>query len=570
MWIRRSPVTRQSSSSGQPRADYSRAALLDRLQRETFDIVIIGGGITGAGFARDAALRGLSVALLEKGDFASGTSSRSSRLIHGGLRYLRYGHLGLVREALRERGLLLRLAPHLVRRVPFVLPVYEESGDTPVLLRLGLTGYDLLAGTLGIGRHRALSREKLLRDEPSLRGDRLRSGFRYFDAITDDARLTVTVILAAIRETAAAVNYAEVVGLERTGGRISGVHYRDLAGGGQGTVRARTVVSATGPWTDQTRSMAGSDAVLRPTKGVHAVVPRERLPTNGVVAFYWGNRPLFAVPYGRHTYIGTTDTDWNGDLNNVEADHEDVAYILDAANGNFDVHLSLDDVVATWAGVRPLLSEEGSPSGVSRDYEVLEGPAGMYAICGGKLTTFRSMAEHALDQVIEREGERFSARPARCTTATEPLPGATADFIRYQKAAVAAIRDGWGLPESAASRLVGTYGTEHVRVLAHAAREPDLLRPLAPGSPLLAAEAVYTASEEMAVTLEDFLRRRSDVMLFGDADNTPLAAEAARLMGRALGWSRSESRRQLAAYRESVSRLMAFRSGPQQPSVEAV
>lgn len=474
-----------------------------------------------------------------------------------------------MREALRERGLLLRLAPHLVRRVPFVLSVREEAPDTPVLLRIGLTGYDLLAGTLGIGRHRALSTKRLLKEEPTLRDERLRSGFRYYDAMTDDARLTVTVILSAIRGGAAAVNYAEVAGLEKTGARVSGLHYRDLRGGRQGTVRARAVISATGPWTDQLRAMAERSAVLRPTKGVHIVVPKERLPTNAIVAFYWEDRRLFAVPYGHHTYVGTTDTDWSGDPGRVEAGPEDVAPLLESVNGNFDVDLSFEDVVGAWAGVRPLLTEEGSPSGVSRDYEVLDGPPGMYTICGGKLTTFRSMAEHALDLVIEREGARLGA-PARCRTTTEPFPGATGDFRRYQRAATEAVREGWGLPEDIAGRLVDTYGTEHVRILGLAAREPGLFEPLAPGSPVIAAEAVYAADTEMATTLEDFLRRRTDVMLFGGASDIRLPSKAARVMGQALGWNRSETQRQLAAYRQSVSRMMAFRAEPQEPAVEAV
>ncbi len=548
---------------------FGRPALLERLERETFDIAVIGGGITGAGIARDAGMRGLSVALLEKGDFASGTSSRSSRLIHGGLRYLRYRQVGLVREALHERGLLLRLAPHLVRPIPFLLPIFEDSRDRPLMLRLGLTGYDLLAGTLNIARHRSLPRDTLLRQEPQLRARGLRTGFRYFDAITNDARLTLAVALSAVRHGAAALNYVEAVGLERTGGRISGVHYRDLIGGGQGTVRARVVVSAVGPWTDQVRSLAGVSSVLRPTKGIHVVVPRARLATSAVVAFGWGDRMLFAIPYGEHTFIGTTDTDYTGDPGAAAANREDVEYVLKAANGTFEAGLSLSDVVATWAGVRPLERGEGAPSEVSRDYDILDGPSGLFTIYGGKLTTFRSMAEHLLDHVIEREGGRFPRRPARCRTAREPLPGGIADFARYQRQTLPALREAWGLPEEAARRLTDVYGAEHVRVLAYAAGEPDLLQPLAPGCPVLAAEAVYAARQEMAVTLEDFLRRRTDLMLFGEGDGTAPAKEAARLMARTLGWSRQETRRQLAAYREAVQRMMAFRSEAASSAAEA-
>ncbi len=544
-----------------PVADVSRAALLERLEGETFDIAVIGGGITGAGIARDAAMRGLSVALVEKGDFASGTSGRSSRLIHGGLRYLRQGQMRLVREALRERGLLLRLAPHLVRPSPFILPLYPESHHRPLRLRFGLVGYDLLAGGLGIGRHRGLSPEKTLEAEPQVRSEGLLIAYRYFDAVTDDARLTLTVALSAVRQGAAAVNYVEAVGLEKADGRIAGVHYRDLVGGGEGTVRASVVVSAAGPWTDQVRSLAGESRLLRPTKGIHLVVPRARLALNGVVAFGWSGRDLFAMPHGQHTYIGTTDTDYVDDPGAVEADHDDVAYVLEAANGTFTTRLSMSDVVSTWAGVRPLVREEGAPSSVPRDYEILDGPPGLYTICGGKLTTFRAMAQHLVDHVSEREGARISRRPGRCRTARVPLPGGgAADFPRYEKEAVAALREGWQMSEEVAKRLVTVYGTEHVRVLSHAVRKPELLRPLGPGCPVLAVEAVHAARQEMAVTLEDFLRRRSDLMLFGESAGRAVTDEAARLMGGVLDWSRKETGRQVAAYREAVARMMAFRS----------
>ncbi len=563
-------MPRGSLPASPPVADVSRASLLERLEGETFDIAVIGGGITGAGIARDAALRGLTVALIEKGDFASGTSGRSSRLIHGGLRYLRHGQMRLVREALRERGLLLRLAPHLVRPAPIVLPLYEDSHHRPLRLRFGLVGYDLLAGGLGIGRHHGLSPEKTLEAEPQVRAEGLLVAFRYFDAVTDDARLTLAVALSAVRLGAAAVNYVEAVGLEKTGERIAGVHYRDLVGGGQGTVRARAVVSAAGPWTDRVRSLAEAYSLLRPTKGIHVVVPRTRLTINAVVAFGWGGRDLFAMPHGEHTYIGTTDTDYADDPGAAEADHEDVAYVLEAANGAFTTGLSMSDVVSTWAGVRPLIREEGAPSSVPRDYEILDGPPGLYTICGGKLTTFRSMAEQLVDHVIEREGVGFSRRPARCRTARVPLPGGGAsDFPRYEKEAVVALREGWQIPEEAAKRLVTVYGTEHVRVLSHAVREPDLLKPLGPGCPVLAVEATHAVRQEMAVTLEDFLRRRSDLMLFGEEGGRALTDEAARLMGRALGWSRKETGRQVAAYREAVGRMTAFRSQAETSAGEA-
>lgn len=309
---------------------------------------------------------------------------------------------------------------------------------------------------------------------------------------------------------------------------------------------------------------------MRPTKGIHLAVPRSRLPINDVVAFGWSGRDLFAMAHDRHTYIGTTDTDFTGDPGGVEADYEDVAYVLEAANGTFTTGLTMSDVVSTWAGVRPLIREEGAPSSVPRDYEIVDGPAGLYTICGGKLTTFRSMAEHLVDYVIERDGAGFSKQPARCRTARVPLPGGgAADFARYEKDAVAALQDGWQIDEEAAKRLVNVYGTEHVRVLSHAVREPDLLKPLGPDCPVLAVEVVHAVRQEMAVTLEDFLRRRSGMMLFGEEAGRGVTREAARLMGRALGWNRKESDRQVAAYREAVARMMAFRSQAETSAGEA-
>ena len=551
-------MTRPERSARASPATPSRGELLERLQRETFDIVIVGGGITGAGIARDGALRGLSVALLEKGDFASGTSGRSSRLIHGGLRYLRYRQVRLVREALRERGRLLRLAPHLVRRSPFVLPIFDDSRDSPLVLRLGLVGYDLLAGALGIGRHHAMSREALAVEEPQLRKQGLRTGIRYFEAVTDDARLTLAVVLSAVRQGAAVLNYVEAIGLEKTGGRVVGVHYRDGMGGEGGTVRARAVVSAAGPWTDQVRALAGEPGLLRPTKGIHVVVPRARLATNAIVAIGSGERMLFAVPQGEHTYIGTTDTDYAGEPGDAQADRDDVAYVLDATNAAFDAGLRAADVEATWAGVRPLLHAEGTAYDVARDYVIMDGPPGLFTITGGKLTTFRSMAEHLLDHVIERE--RFPAQPAPCRTAAEPLPGGdTSDFVQYKAAAVPKLREAWDLADDAARRLVRMHGTEHARVVACADGRPELLEPLLPGCPALAVEAVYAARDEMALTLEDFLRRRSGLMLFGDESCKAVATAAARVMAGALGWSPEETARQLSAYHAAVDRMFTFR-----------
>ena len=547
------------------RAD--RDVLIERLGRETFDLVVIGGGITGAWIALDAAMRGLSVGLVEQGDFASGSSSRSSRFVHGGLRYLRYRHFSLVRESLRERGLLLRLSPHLVRPFPFLLPVYKGSRDSALLLRIGLTGYDLLAGRLGIRRHRALSKKQLMQEEPALRTDGLQIGLQYYDAVTNDSRLTLAVLLGAIDRGAAAANYVQAISWEIAAGRVAAVNCREMTTGAELTVRGRVVISAAGPWTDELRAMSGASSILRPTKGVHIVVPRERLHTESIIAFDWQGRSLFVVPAGRHTYIGTTDTEWPGDPGGVVADAGDVAYLIEAANAYFDRGLTAADVTAAWAGVRPLVADEGSPtsSDVSRDYEILEGTPGVYTICGGKLTSGRSMAEALVDRVIEREVQHFAAKPARCRTSRTPLPGAVTDFSRYRKRAVADLVEGWGIPRDSAAHLVDTYGTEHVRVLGAAGRDPALLAPVADSSPQLLVEAAHAAAHEMVVTLEDFMRRRSDLMLFGPGLDAAAVSSVSGVLARSLGWDDAERRRQTEAYERSAARMMAFR--PDVPEV---
>jgi len=538
-----------------------RGEMIKRLRRETFDLVVIGGGITGAWIARDAVLRGLTVALVEKGDFASGTSSRSSRLVHGGLRYLRHRHISLVRESLRERGLLLQLAPHIVRPIPFLIPVYEGDRDSPLLLRIGLTGYDLLAGSRRIGWHRTRSRTQVMKEEPAIRSEGLHSGLFYFDAVTNDSRLTLAVMLGAIESGAAAANYVEAVSWESAGGRVAGVNCQDSLTGESFTLRARAVAGAAGPWTDELRAMVGDAPVLRPTKGIHVVVPRERLRTESIVAFFWEGRPFFAVPAGRHTYVGTTDTDWTGDPGEALATAEDVSSVLAAVNASFETALEMADVTATWAGVRPLIAEEGSPapSDVSRDYEILEGPAGVYAICGGKLTSARSMAQALVDRISEKERGRLSGRVGRCRTNRVLLPGATAGFEGYRRQSVHALQRGSDLTDEVAGHLIGTYGTRHADILCDAATDESLLGPVAAGSPVICAEAAYAVANEMAVKLEDFMWRRSDLMLFGSGVDRAAAARVAGVLGRSLGWDEARARDEVDAYMREAEGMLSFR-----------
>jgi glycerol-3-phosphate dehydrogenase len=548
----------------------TRAEAIARFQADTFDIAIIGGGITGAGIARDAAQRGLSVALLEKGDFASGTSSKSSRMAHGGLRYLAQRHVHLVRESLVERGVLLRLAPHLVHPMPYILPVYEGGMNSRFVLRVGLTAYDLMAGRHRLQRHRAMSRDVLVRTEPCVRLEGLQGGFRYFDCAVNDARLTLTTVRAAARDHAAIASYVEATDVITEGGRVTGVNFIDGLSGATGTLRAHLVVAAAGPWTDRMRALAGAEPMLRPTKGIHVVVEHARLPLSNVIVFQFGDRMMFAVPHGEYTYIGTTDTDYPGDPAQARADRDDIEYTIEATNSAFSVDLRPDDILSTWAGVRPLVYEEGSASEVGRDYEIQAGPDGFVTIAGGKLTTYRAMAEDLVNRVVRHLAQRLARPKPRCQTASIALPGGDLDgFERYREAAAAPLEETWGLSRQAAYHLVETYGTEYVRVLAYARQSPDLLKPLAPEVPVIAAEAIYAVEEEMALTLEDFMVRRTDLMLFEPQHGLEAAGRAAELMGQALGWTPQQRNEQVERYREAVAAMIAFRSA-EQPATESV
>ena len=377
---------------------------------------MIGGGITGAGILRDAALRGLRAALLEKGAFASGTSSRSSKLIHGGIRYLEHLQLGLVREACRERATLLRTAPTLVRPLPFLLPVYRGASRGRWKIQLGLWLYERLAGRDNLPPHRALQPPEVERLAPGLRRDSLRATFLYYDAQADDAALTRAVIDSAVRHGAVAAEEMEVLGFEKENGRIVAVRTRDRRTGEILQLRARVFLNASGPWTDATCRLDDPQASpkLRLTKGAHAVLEKSRLPVEaGVLLFApQDGRVFFILPWKEKTLIGTTDTDFTGSPDEVLATPEDVDYLLRAASHYFpDLELKPSDVVGSFAGLRPLLHQEGGgASAVSREHQIFESASGLTTIAGGKLTTYRRMAEEAVDVVVRRLGEGGNAK----------------------------------------------------------------------------------------------------------------------------------------------------------------
>ena len=540
----------------------TRAINLSRMQREEFDLAVIGGGVTGAAIARDAALRGMKVALIEKGDFASGTSSKSSKMIHGGLRYLKQLDIGLVKESLSEREKLLHLAPHLVHAFPYLIPVYSGWKER-LEHQIGLFGYDLLAGSSSLPRHRDLSREKTLEEEPLLRKDDLSGGFLYYDCLVNDARLTLALIKSAHEHGALVANYAQAIGLNTDNESWREVRFREVITGREAIMRARVIVSAVGPWTGEFFKLHRlSGPPMRPTKGVHLVFPGERLQVNKILVLPAGDRRfIFVVPLGQFAYVGTTDTDYTGSLDNILVESDDVSYLLDTLNNFFpSLNLGPEDIVSTWAGLRPLIMEEGDPSKISRDYYIALYDQGIAVIAGGKLTTHRTMAESIIDKVVEKY-DRFLPGDFRpCTTAEVPLTGGEMnDFPSYLKAQSLGLEGRWGLSATEVEHLIHSYGRNHMQILALGFYDPKLLRALVPNCRVLRAQVIYGVEDEMALTLEDFMSRRTDLLHFNGEGE--LEKVVAKLMAKALGWSRARRRDEIKRYRQRVKEMFHFKLG---------
>ncbi len=529
---------------------FDRDEVLERLAAEPFDLLVIGGGVTGAGVALDAASRGLRTALVERNDFASGTSSKSSKMVHGGLRYLQQHEYRLVYENLAERQRLLDNAPHLVSPLPFLIPLFGRAGvvnrSVARVYRTALWTYDLTGGMRIGRRHERVSREQALAHMPTLRSDQLVAGFLYWDARVDDARLTLDLLrTAALDHGAMVANHVAATELTTgPGGRVNGARVTP-DGAGSFEVRAPVVVNAGGVWSDEVRTLAeGHDPhSLRPAKGIHITVPNEAFPCDiaAVIPVRADRRSIFVVSWGDQVYLGTTDTDWNGSLDDPACLPEDVDYILDAANTVTTRPLTRRDITGLWAGLRPLLAPvEGrhAPSArtadLSRRHTVDTSTPGLVTITGGKLTTYRKMAEDAVDASLEVMG-----RPTvPCITKTLRLRGAGRSERMPARDRAAEHR-----PEPPADRaaavathLAGRYGSETPAVLAVADDRPELLEPLVPGLHYLAAEAVYAVRQEMACTVGDVLDRRTRASL-RDARRTAAAARrVAELIGPELGW----------------------------------
>ncbi len=547
------PLPHQATDQASHQA-FRRSDMLERLAAEEFDVLVVGAGITGAGVALDAASRGLRTALVERDDFASGTSSKSSKMVHGGLRYLQQGEVKLVYQALRERHRLFRNAPHLVTVLPFMIPILTKDGvvSRKVARALGsaMWMYDVTGGWR-IGKlHRRLRKHTAFEHLPTMHKERLASAYLYYDAAVDDARLVLSVARTAATHGAAVANRCGVVEiLHGPDGKVAGAMVE--ADGRRIAVRARTVVNAAGVWADDVRALhegAHPDSI-RPAKGVHVTVPWEKIRCDiaVVIPVPKDRRSLFLVPWGpkpdgtfEHAYIGTTDTDHDGSLDDPQCTEADIEYVLRAVNASLTTNITPADITGTWAGLRPLVKASASErtADLSRNHALHRSPNGLLTITGGKLTTYRDMAEDTVDAVLEELG-----RTARCRTKRLALLGST--------------RRGQHPVGTLGAHLAGRYGSIAAEVEAIASDTPPLRGPLVEGLPYLQAEAVYAARHEMATTVDDVLSRRTRALLTDRAAARAAAPVVGELLATELGWDAAETERQVQQFLAICDREVA-------------
>jgi glycerol-3-phosphate dehydrogenase len=538
-----------------------RSRNLERLADETFDVLVVGGGITGAGVARDAALRGLTVALVERRDFGSGTSSRSSKLIHGGLRYLEQGEIGLVREAATERKSLRRIAPHRTAVAPMFLPAHGRTSAGLYKLRVGLALYEKLAAVPADEHHRVLSRSEALAAEPYLTPDRLQGAILYPEYQTDDARLVLDTLKSAHHAGAVVANYVRVTALGDGGTpRVVAVH--DELGDATFDVRARAVVNASGPWVDDVRRLDRPDGApsLHLTKGIHVVFDASDLPARHCVVMRASDgRPVFVVPRGPHIYVGTTDTDYTGPLDEPAITAEDVVYLQEALARTFSgIRIDAQRAIGAWAGLRPLVQEPGKkPSEISRKDEIVVSATGLVTIAGGKLTAYRRMAERVVETVAPLIGRTLPPSPS----AEQTLPGGDLQGAHDLEAfaALPAVRSALAsTPAEAASRWIATYGSDALDV-ARTADGPDALSTVAPDVPLSVAEVQYAIRHEMALTLVDVLERRTRLSFFATQSARAAAPAVAAIAARELAWDANRIAREIESFTRQCDARLAWR-----------
>ncbi len=542
-----------------------RTEALARMRHEVFDIVVIGGGVTGAGVALDAATRGLSVALVEQRDLAAGTSSRSSKLVHGGLRYLEQLNFGLVREALHERGLLLhRLAPHLVRPVSFLYPLTHLGWERPYVTA-GLTLYDTLGGAGHLPRHQHLTRSGALKLAPGLRRSSLVGAVRYWDAQVDDARHTMMVARTAVDNGAAVATSMRVTDLLREGDRVSGVEATDLETGEVIQVAARQVVNATGVWADDIQEMAGRGRIhVRASKGIHLVVPRDRFQSDTGVILRTETSVLFIIPWGRHWLIGTTDTDWELARSHPAASATDIQYLLDRCNQVLTTPLTHDDVTGVYAGLRPLLwGESEDTSQLSREHAVSVAAAGLITIAGGKYTTYRVMAKDAVDAAAHGLDDKVPDS----VTDTIPIVGGAGYAAAWNQRHDMAARS--GLHVARIEHLLQRHGTLVTELLELIEERPELATPLPRADDYLEVEVVYAVSHEGALHLDDVLTRRTRISIESWDRGLAAAPVVAGHMAAELGWDDETTERELANYRGRVKAERESQGMPDDQTADA-
>ncbi|GAA2357965.1 glycerol-3-phosphate dehydrogenase/oxidase [Streptomyces carpaticus] len=530
-----------------------RAEALARMAERELDILVVGGGVVGAGTALDAVTRGLSTGIVEARDWASGTSSRSSKLIHGGLRYLEMLDFALVREALKERGLLLgRLAPHLVKPVPFLYPL-QHRGWERLYAGTGVALYDVMSLSSGHSRglphHRHLTRRHALRVAPCLKKDALVGALQYYDAQMDDARYVATLVRTAASYGALAANRTRVTEFLREGERVVGVKVIDLEDNGTYEIRAQQVVNATGVWTDDTQGMIAERGQFHVTasKGIHLVVPKDRIHSSTGLILRTEKSVLFVIPWGRHWIVGTTDTAWDLDKAHPAASSADIDYLLEHVNSVLAVPLTRDDVEGVYAGLRPLLAgESDATSQLSREHTVAHPVPGLVVVAGGKYTTYRVMAKDAVDAAVHG----LDRRVAGCCTEEIQLTGAEGYHALWNARARIAART--GLHHTRVEHLLNRYGSMIEEILELIDSDPSLAEPLPAADDYLRAEIVYAASHEQARHLEDVLTRRTRISIETFDRGTRSARECAELMAGVLGWDEQQIEREVEHYEKRV------------------
>jgi glycerol-3-phosphate dehydrogenase len=538
-----------------------RHILLRKLTTEQFDVLVIGGGITGAGIALDAASRGLKTALIEKKDFAFGTSSRSTKLIHGGLRYLKQLEFGLVKEVGSERAIVHRLAPHLVLPEKMLLPLSEKKGLGYWLTSIGLRIYDYLAGVQPRDQRRMLTKKNTLRYEPMLKPDDIRGGAIYAEYRTDDARLTIEIVKTAFDHGATIVNYAEVNDFIYDNNTVVGVVAEDQVTRETLTIRAKVVVSAAGPWVDSLREVnrSKSGKRLHLTKGVHIVFAKEKLPVRQSIYFDVDDgRMIFAIPRGNITYVGTTDTNFTGTPDNVAASREDAEYLVNAVNATFPVaKLQVSDIQSSWAGLRPLIHEEGkSASQLSRKDEIFESPSGLISIAGGKLTGYRKMAERVVNLIVKK---RISdGKFPKCFTDKITLSGAefkTRKSLRRYVAKIQSTLEKLDLDQSTAKHLVHSFGKQTDTIIQ---LYDNMLDASSPEEKILKAQLLFCINHEMVISLSDFFIRRTGLLYFEIAKVTHHRKAIGIYMKELMKWDDKKLLQEMEEVESAIRQATAF------------